>query len=368
MATPAIRTVRWIQGTLLALFALALLAPALTWRPGDGVLESEQRVRAPFPPAPADRASLRAWPAGFERYVQDRLRARTFAVEAYGRSLYFGLRTSPVNEVVPGRQGWLFYNPRYDTTLRQDPIADARGTRPLSGPDLDAYVKMLAERARIVAGWGGRYVFVVAPNKSTVYPEFLPDTHAPVADGDSPRRQLARQLKAFPDGPFLDLTPALLKAKDEAARRGDTLYHRTDTHWNALGARAGLQEILAHVRLAYPELRMPDPADFTETNRTATAGLDLARMMGISDAFADEVIAAKPRGDLALPAFQRELSVVLYRDSYFNAMSPYWELYLPQTLVEKTTVPFSEQELRQRKPALVIQLVVERRLRAPKTL
>ena len=359
---------RLLQFALLGLCLAGLLAPALTWQQGGGVLESEQRARAPFPGRPADGKSLRAWPASFERYVQDRLGARTFAVDAYGKAMYFGLRTSPVDEVVPGRAGWLFYNPRYDTALRQDPISDARGTRPLARQDLEAYVKMLAEREQVVAGWGGRYLFVVAPNKSTIYPEFLPDTHAPVAEGDSPRRQLARRFGVFPDGPFLDLTPAMMRAKAEADRRGDTLYHRTDTHWNALGALAGLQEILAHVRLAYPELRMPDPADFTETNRTVTAGLDLARMMGIADAFADEVVAAKPRGDLALPAFQRELPVVLYRDSYFNAMSPYWELYLPQTLVEKTTIPFSEQELRQRKPALVIQLVVERRLRAPKTL
>ena len=58
------------------------------------------------------------------------------------------------------------------------------------------------------------------------------------------REQLLRHLAEWaPSVPLLDLTPALL---DKA--RHEPCFHKTDTHWNAIGGMVGAQNILARLR------------------------------------------------------------------------------------------------------------------------
>ena len=92
---------------------------------------------------------------------------------------------------------------------------------------------------------GGRFVFVVAPNKHTVYPEQLP---AGLGRSDTSTRldQLAAALHERGE-PFVDLRPVLMELKQ--SRRA---YQRLGTHCNDVGAHAAYLAIGR--RLGLPNL------------------------------------------------------------------------------------------------------------------
>ena len=86
------------------------------------------------------------------------------------------------------------------------------------------------------------YLFVVAPSKHDVYPEFMPDRLNRVRD-DSRLDQLMAYIEAFFPAPpvdILDLRPTLAEARKSGVR----LFHKTDTHWNDRGAWAAYRKAI----------------------------------------------------------------------------------------------------------------------------
>ncbi len=100
---------------------------------------------------------------------------------------------------------------------------------------------------------GVRYLIVMAPNKERIYPEMLQDVlygQVGVA-GPSRKEQVLRALTENTDVEVLDLTDALLKAKEE-----HKVYMDTDNHWNYEGSYAGYCAIIEYLRRTWPELPM----------------------------------------------------------------------------------------------------------------
>ena len=92
---------------------------------------------------------------------------------------------------------------------------------------------------------------------------------------------------------FVDLRPALL-----AAKRADRLYHRTDTHWNDRGAFVGYQSIVDALAEEFPGLRSASRSAF-EPRVVQSEGLDLARMLGLTEVLREDDLVLVPRGPTA---------------------------------------------------------------------
>jgi hypothetical protein len=346
--------IRLVQAGFIVAAIGALWAPLVRWNRGAVNLMAEKRAARPWPKAPRTRAAVRAWPAAVEAFVQDRIGLRDAAVRAYNGFSFFALRTSPLPDVARGRHGWLFY--RALGELASDAMADARRSQPLGPRKLNALVEMILARERLVSSWGGRYLFVVAPNKSSIYPEELPSALTPIGRG-KPLDQLAARLTPAPAGALLDLTPALLAAKGRAE-----IYYRTDSHWNQIGALHGLIAIMKVLRQDHPGLSVPDEGDLA-IQRSDGDGGDLAVMLNLAPMLPETRWQVSPGRELALPAFQRKLKVWVYADSFYAILPHLWMAYLPGIAGEPVYRRWSEEELRAGRPDVVIQLVVERRLR-----
>lgn len=162
-----------------------------------------------------------------------------------------------------GKDDWLFLGNAFDNNV-------AKLKRAVE-PD-DAQVQgtkaALARVAEAAQQHRTPVVLVVGPDKSTIYPEFLPDAITP-----APVRYSAVFVDALRTVPHLlvhDPAPELLALK---ATEG-ILYRRTDTHWNNKGA------FLVFAGLAR-RLDLPVPA--VDFRHGATRAGDLLRLSNLKN-------------------------------------------------------------------------------------
>src|SRR5262249_9806633 len=138
-----------------------LLGPA----PSDAA--SENRRLAALPKLQLKGSVLRPFPAHFEAFYNDRFGFRDVLIRWLTRAEVLWLKVSSSPEVILGKKGWLFYS-------ELPPGQAARATRPFTAEQLDHWRRMLEARQDWLAQRGIRYLFVIAPDKQTMYPEMLP--------------------------------------------------------------------------------------------------------------------------------------------------------------------------------------------------
>ena len=235
---------------------------------------------------------------------------------------------------------------------------------------------MLSENKRRLEALGIVYLFVVAPDKHTIYPEFLPesyDTEKPQSRG----RQLISALRRQGELIVPDLFSVLLAAKPHLRT-----YHLLDTHWNADGAFIAYTELSRELRersgLAVGTVTMREDLRMTEET-----GGDSLRMLGLGFDLDMTIRSQEPklfptkppraellskqrhatnRGVLVYRNAQAQAGALLsFRDSFFTQPIPYLaEDYRRSTYVWTRCLDY-ERILRE-KPALVIHETVERGL------
>ncbi|MDR3203504.1 MAG: hypothetical protein LBV23_01995 [Deltaproteobacteria bacterium] len=141
-----------------------------------------------------------------------------------------------INLCLKGKDTWLFLGNGY-----ADIIDKLQGGVKLSGLKLnrltEKYVK-IKEMSEIV---GAEFYMFIGPNKSSVYPEYLPPIVFP-----STQRYLSPLFKSLKEKgvDVYDPTLALIKAKQVSST---FFYYKTDTHWNSLGgylAFEGFRELI----------------------------------------------------------------------------------------------------------------------------
>jgi hypothetical protein len=311
---------------LIAMFALAIVAP------GVGTLlhldhetsSGEKRELAPFPTLAPTWASITAFPDGFTRYYADHFAFRTRLVRWQAAFRLNVLHVSPSPTVVDGRDGFLFYA---DDGALEDYVHE----KPFPPEELEAWRLTLQHTQDWLHARGIRYLFVLAPDKHEIYGDLFPDSVHRLHT-ESRTDELVSYLRAHSTVDVLDLRPALL-----AARGRERLYHRTDTHWNDLGAFVGYQQIAARVGL------QPMPRAAYQEEDVRTPGRDLAGMLGLTDVLSEDDLRLVPRAgrrariiEPAQPnAFFEDAKIVttqadtqlpravIFRDSFSSALVPF---------------------------------------------
>jgi hypothetical protein len=252
-----------------ALFLIALAIPLAGTLTGRHVIESfaEQRALASVPAWPASAAAWRALPGGLSAWFDDHFGFRESLVALNERIVRAArldsLSSIPVTE---GLNGWLYFDG--DRSLD-----DFRGQLRFTDAELAAWADALEARRRWLASRHISYLFVITPNKQSVYPEFLP-TWLLDQRGVTRADQLVRYLDSHMDVPVLDLRPALLEEKGSMP-----LFRKYDSHWNARGAEIARRRILEMLSRIAPGMELP----MWRTRgwgEERVAGGDLARMRG----------------------------------------------------------------------------------------
>jgi hypothetical protein len=141
--------------------------------------------------------------------------------------------SSEPNKVVIGKGGWLFLGNHYANVLQQ-----VRGEDNTSDADLSRWADEMKSKQDFHSTIGIETLFVIAPNKHSIYPEFLPDWINPATF--NPVKKL--ESKAIDKGiNFIHLADSLKREKSAAK----LLYRKTDTHWNEYGSHIAYSKILA---------------------------------------------------------------------------------------------------------------------------
>ena len=361
----------------LAIIALPVLDTLLHLSPKN--LLREKREGAPYPP----RGLLD--PPAFETAYNDRFGFRDALIYGHNWIDTFFFRVSPTKRAVMGNGGWLYLNESLD---------DYRGVSKLSPRTMEQWRVDMAAKAAFFAERGITYLLVIAPNKESTYPEFLPVRFQKVERMNS-FDKLERYLEGRAPCEFLDLRPPFLAEKRAHATK---LFLKTDTHWNQSGAVLATQEIMARLHRRLPDLPLPADDDYRRVPKDLPGG-DLAEMIGFPQSFGEQDTSLIPRNSrpqvvanpswaanskLPIKALESELPgrdrrVLLCGDSFGLAITPLLAsqfkrlVYIRQSFMKRSASnennpAIAAEIIEAEHPDIVIELFTERyALSAPRS-
>ena len=268
---------RWRDGAVALLFGLALAAPLMgaVLHRHRTLTQFENRAAATWPAPPVDAASRRAWPAAFEAAFADRFGGRDRLIATHHALLARAFGVSPVDKVLIGRDGWLYF-------LGEDGKAVDRDWRGVVAYPADEPLRIAAEfkrRRDFLAGHGIAYVVAIVPDKATIYPGHLP---AWARQPSRPTRldRVYAALAAHPDVAAVDLRPPLLEAKARE-KYDDLLARLKDLRAGRLSAKAGL-DLIAELRRSAKGYLSPGAYAITVKEQLWLADWAEARLRDVS--------------------------------------------------------------------------------------
>jgi hypothetical protein len=356
---------RWTDAVLIMAFGLLLALPA-----ADNVLHldhspafNENRALAAFPTLKGSLAGLQDYVRGLDAYFNDHFGWRKQLIRWHTSVEFalFGQENS--KDVLWGRDGWLYF-----THTGDEP--DARGSVGFSLHELEQLREALEERRDWLARHGSAFIFAVAPNKQSVYPEHLPSWAKP---SGRPTRldQFLAYMKAHSTVQVLDLRRPLQQANKMAPT-----YWRTDTHWNAYGGFVACEEIVRALSNSVPGLRPISLSELQLSRKPGKAG-DLADCLGAC--MDDESVTLSPGP--TLPSLVETVPVpgakwpdyfvtntcaagtaLVFRDSFGTAMRPFLGYHFKIVGYIWTAGDLSPGIIEQVKPEVVVSELVERNL------
>jgi hypothetical protein len=360
---------------VISVFLVMIVLPLLGMILGlDGsfVLQ-ENRTLAARPKLELTLESLGAYPRKLEAYFNDQFGFRKRLIHWLAIAKVRGLGVSSSSHVIVGSHGWLYYSG--DRALKY-----YRGIKLFRPGELERYRKILEARRDWLAERGIPYLFVILPNKDTIYPEFMPPAYTkvqPLTRCD----QLLEYMKAHSTVPILDVRDDLRRAKQR-----ELLYDLTDTHWNARGAFVAYGRIVETLAAWFPRMQPLPRLEFREIE-TMLVGGDLARMLGMPEQMpesrlglqpiqprqarkTDEVFPLPPgspayRAIIAMESPNAKLPrAVIFHDSFFQHLAPFLSEHF-QRVFYFSDYDFDRKIVVREHPDVVIQELVERSLMGP---
>jgi hypothetical protein len=226
-------------------------------------------------------------------------------------------------KVFVGKEGWLYL--RRDTN---DILGQQTGRVRLSDEQLLGWRSVLLKRRDESRRLGARWSCLVAPDKESVYPEFLPDPISPVA-----RRPVHEFLDvaASVGAPVGYALEPLLQAKADF-----DVYSRTDTHWNFRGAYLAYRAFCADLARQGVELEALGEDDLEWVDAEIEGDLGSKVRPEPMRGPTIRVGISHPRGRLCFDnevknhgrvmCFEREgdgLTCVLFGESFANYLLPF---------------------------------------------
>lgn len=254
---------------LVTIFLVSILVISVLtlskWKPLE--LTEEHRAAAPVPQIPRDLQELLFFPFGFDAFFRDRLAFRTdFLFLRNTADVNLFKMCDTVNTIV-GKGKWFFYKEDADAF-------DGKLGRMFTPEEMADYAQQLDARNRWLNDRGIRYVFVIAPTKASIYPEYLPPGF------ERPRLNkkvdsLVSYLKDHTGVKVIDLRDVERANKDKGE-----LYYALDGHWNTLGAYYGYREITSAVSKWFPQINQVETGEFKVETVPEISG-DLSRNTGL---------------------------------------------------------------------------------------
>ncbi|WP_306116602.1 MULTISPECIES: hypothetical protein [unclassified Roseovarius] len=289
--------------TFLMLIAVPMLIHLARQAPVDA--GAENRSLAATPSLAGIRADWTAFPETVNAWMRDHFGLRRSYLKI-GFELEKVLPSSADFKAVRGDDGWIF------NTLNAA-LALHRGLLPFSAGEADAWLDGLELIEARAEASGAVFIAAVAPNKHSIYPEYLSNYPRQVA-GETRLDEVQRRARDR-DLPLIDLRPALRAAKSDTK-----VYYQTDSHWTDLGAYTGFVDL----RRALVErgIDVPDiPRDALRLREVTDFQGDLYGLLGEENGPPESITAVRPPHARGAKAG----SILLIGDSFITQIAKYFE-------------------------------------------
>ena len=297
------------------LFFAICLCPSLGMLVTKQETSSENRQLSEFPSPKTEEGKINVeWLSQAGDYFQEHFAFRNELVT--GNALLHGrlLETSTADGVIQGKNGWLYYKDSLDDYLGQDLLSDR---------SLFNIAHMLSMTQQALEEKGVNFLFTIAPNKNSLYGDNMPYYDKLKVSGQTNRENLEDWLKTEKVA-YADLYQALME-------ENEVLYHARDSHWNNKGAALAadvLMDALGKDHDSYEGESYTVRRDYTGDLDTmlyplaSTADDEIYYDKETTYATVEEIQSNfDPRITTVNPV--KEGSLVMYRDSFGNALLPY---------------------------------------------
>jgi len=341
-------------GVFLLFLGLPLLDSTLGL---DRSLAPRAEVEARQPARPDTLASLVSFPDTFEPYFRENFGWRNGLINQFHRLNYRIFKVSETASVHVGREDWLFYG--------GTATGYQRANKPFNERQQRDWLDSIERRRQWLEAQGIEYLYVAAPNKHTIYPEYLPAKLR--RSGEEGRWQvLSRLLEAQTDVRVVDLHTHLL-----AAKAREQVYERTGSHWNRRGAYIAYRAIFERLGDTFPHLVPVEWEQIEWKERVYPS--DLVKLISTSDLVPEQRF--KPVGGLRHTklAFKRNRGLtteqddpslpraVIFHDSFGVTLAPYLAEHFSYAVFQWRG-RFDGKVIQAVQPDIVIEERVERRL------
>ncbi len=223
----------------------------------------EKRLPAELPQNPENLAEFKNYPKKFENFFNDNYGFRKTLITLNSWILDNVFNQSPSERGLIGKDEWLYFD-------NNNSILDAQGLLKIDEKKFENAADIFIKNWQKLKAQNIDYALIIAADKTSIYPEFLPDYIKTSTQNHRIDKFLKILKQKNSDFPVLDLRKILLIAK-----KNEIIYHKTDTHWNRRGAHYGYVEIMKKFGLKYNSR-----ADFEDVEGGYYVG-DISHIMNI---------------------------------------------------------------------------------------
>lgn len=228
--------------------------------------------------------SMINFPKKFENYYNDNFGFRTYLIKANNILNVKLFSVSPNTNIILGKEDWLYYAGEDKSIFKYKTIFEEK--------ELKSKFDILKDRKELYTGQGVHYFIVIAPDKQSIYHEYMPE-YIQKLNENSNYDHIADYLSKNSLDINIDVKKALLKEK----KKKDLTYYKTDTHWNVYGAFIAYQEIMKKFKEYYPELEYMSLTDFNIVDADKKYSGDLANMLGMQEYFEEKTYKMIPKNN-----------------------------------------------------------------------
>lgn len=334
----------------LLFFAICMIPGATMFLKDPAEIKANQML-APAPQLWSQQGLNPAFPDQVSDYVSDHFGFRQEMITAYDLLMAKIFQVSGNDQVIMGKKGWLFY---------QETVDDFKGIASMSDRDCYQTARTLRLLQQHFEDNGSRFLFTIAPNKNSLYPQYMPYYIQPLGQ-EGNRKKLEQQMKR--QGiQYADLFQTF-------KREETVLYHRLDSHWNKEGAVLAWSTILNRLDMETPGYKT------SRKWRAKNFHGDLYEMVFPEGKEKDWDInydyqfqyqykgQVKDTSDIEIRTTcrGREGKLALCRDSFGNALLPFAAESFGKSYFTRQ-FPWDAEVLDQEQPDTVILEIVERNL------
>jgi len=209
----------------------------------NGLLMEKRRL-AELPALRLQASALAEFPLKFEAYFNDHFPFRDHLIRWNNLAKLRYLGISPHANVTLGKDNWLF--------LTYEHVGDnPHKSRPFSPTELARCQALIESHTSLLAQKGIRYIFLITPDKQTIYPELYPRKRSIRLN------QLLDHMRTHSQATCPDIRSHLVSTKAK-----QQVYYRTDSHWNEYGAYACYECLSEILRTWFPRVRTVPLSDF----------------------------------------------------------------------------------------------------------